>query len=507
MICRRVLILISFLLSSSFLNAGQVLTTVKELGAIKISLPAPQSYKIGYTVSGAGDFNADGYLEVAVGAPFYNPGDFGDGYDNGAVFIVYGDQLNRDSGEIDLSSKDFKGIVIMGQAESKIGNSIARAGDINADGFDDLAFGSKNNEAGYVLFGCADMKRLFPLADLGKDGIRISQTGSTVDSAGDFNGDGFQDVVFGNPYSEKVHAKSKEYYIGRISILYGGNTIPNELDALKPCESLLSIRGLGGSLAGSSIAGNFDINQDGFSDLFAIAPGAGENNNGRGYMILGNKNLPENVQYSFIVNNAQGYVRTAKDLNGDNKPDFILSRDDSSVLVLWGGDYMTGTIDLNNKLDPRWGVTITGAEQVFSIGDVNGDGFGDLAIAAQRHEAKALAGSVVFLLGQNQWPSVVDMATVLKGEFIEMNYVVVDGDESFGNFGFSVAGVGDIQGDGFDDVIIGAPSEKLPGAGETSPEKPGAAYVIQGKSIFNTQQGRRSQFKPAATLSPKDTKG
>lgn len=510
--CRRVLFIFILLFGSSCLYAAQVITTVKELGAIKISLPELQSYKIGYAVSGTGDFNADGYLDAAIGVPFYNPGDFGEGFDNGAVFIVYGDQLNRDSGDVDLSSKDFKGVVVMGHPESKIGNSIARVGDINADGFDDLAFGSKSNEAGYVLFGRSDMQRLLPLADLGKNGIRIAHTGAAVDSAGDFNGDGFNDVVFGNPFSEKVNVKSKEYFIGRVSILYGGNTLPNDLDALKPSESLLSIRGLGGSLAGESLAGNFDLNRDGFSDLFIMAPGAGENNKGRGFVVNGNKNVPENVVYSFIVNNARKYVRVAKDLNGDSNPDMILGRDDSSTLILWGADYLKGTIDLNDKLDPHWGVTINGAEQVYCVGDVNGDGFGDLAIALkdqnyQGTEGKTLAGCVIFLLGQKQWPQSIDVQTILKGEFLEMNYAVVYGDESFGNFGFSVAGIGDIQGDGFDDVIIGAPSEKLPGAGETTPEKPGAAYVIQGKSIFNTQQGRRTQFKPAVSLSPKGTKG
>ncbi|HQH73485.1 MAG TPA: integrin alpha, partial [bacterium] len=70
--------------------------------------------------------------------------------------------------------------------------------------------------------------------------------------------------------------------------------------------------------------------------------------------------------------------------------------------------------------------------------------------------------------------------------------VVVEGVEPFEAFGSCIAGVGDIQGDGFADVLIGAPTQRLPG--ELRMESPGSAYLIQGRSLFMCLQSRRSQF-------------
>jgi hypothetical protein len=103
-----------------------------------------------------------------------------------------------------------------------------------------------------------------------------------------------------------------------------------------------------------------------------------------------------------------------------------------------------------------------------------------------------LAGRVLFLYGRPEWPETIEVQRICKGEFTPLDYTLIDGTEPFGLFGSSVAGIGDIQGDGFEDVIVGAPTERLPEG--TAKESPGSAYVIQGKSLDFTLHTYHSNF-------------
>ncbi|HOL93440.1 MAG TPA: FG-GAP-like repeat-containing protein [bacterium] len=477
--------------------AGHVITSVEALGAIRIVYPGTEHYEMGAAVSGAGDFNGDGFLDVAIGAPSYDPGGFGNEYDNGAVFIVFGTQLNRDRGLIDLSSPEFDGVVVMGRFESRLGHALALAGDVNADGFADLAVGSENGNAGYILFGKKNSRRLIPVADLRDDGVEITHTGFAVDAAGDVNGDGFPDVVFGMPAASRISVKTpsgqeEEYDIGRVVVVYGRRRFPQILDSRIREYGVLPLRGIAGSRVGEYVCGNFDLNADGFSDLFVVAPKGGRDLEGRAVLLQGRSQF-ETIEYSFLIDHARHFIRNAGDVNGDGFPDFLVGMEDQSVLLLWGGDYLHGAIDLRN-LDARWGCLVKGAQSAFGVGDVNGDGFSDIAVALPMDYVrdKAFAGRVVFLFGQMEWPSSLDIRKIVNGDITQVNYVVVEGVEPFEAFGSHVAGVGDIQGDGFADVLIGAPTQRLPG--ELRMESPGSAYLIQGRSLFMCLQTRRSQF-------------
>ena len=480
-----------------FTEAGQVHTTITDLGAVRISLPETTRYELGTAVSGVGDFNGDGFLDVAVGAPAYAPGGFGNEYDNGAVFIIFDHALAQERGEIDLS-KNFDGVTVTGRFESRIGNALARVGDINADGFADLAFGSKTHSSGTILFGNKNPKRLIPLADLGKDGVEILHTGLTVAAAGDFNGDGFADVIFGNPYSEVVNTDNKEYHIGRVTLIYGRYAFPASIDSLLPGDTHVTIRGPAGALVGNGLAGDLDLNSDGLSDIVIVAPKDGKDYEGRTFVVHGQKVL-DKIEYSFIIDHARRFAYPAKDVNGDGLADLLIGGEDSSIWLLWGGKQLNGTIDLRKNMNSSWGVRIEGAPYAYGVGDINGDGFNDIAVAMPNAAVgdKVLAGRVLFLYGRPQWPDTIDVQRICKGEFTPMDYTLVDGIEPFGLFGFSVAGVGDIQGDGFEDVIIGAPTERLPEG--TAKERPGSAYVIQGKSLDFTLHTYRSNFTQGET--------
>lgn len=477
---------------------GQIIT-IDALGAVRISFSGSINYEIGAAVAGIGDFNKDGIRDAAIGAPSFEPPDSDGEYDAGAVFIILGDQLDRERGDLDLSSESWKGVTILGRTESRIGRALDGAGDVNGDGFSDLALGASNHEAGYILYGGANPIRSISLSELNGDGVAISNTGYSVSGAGDFNGDGYADVIFGNPEAEiksvKQQDSEKEYEACRLTVVYGNSALAGLLDSNIPDERILSIRGyVLGTRLGESVTGNLDINGDGFADFGVLAPKGGKDLKGRAYLFLGQSRVdPSNYSSHFEIDHANNFIRRAGDVNGDGFSEFMTGTEDQSTFVFWGGDQLRDSVDLYD-IDPRWGVLLKGAPNVYDVGDVNGDGLADIAVGLPHDSVrdKAHAGRVVFLFGSEKWPNVIDIPKLCTGALSQVEYVVVEGTQAFGAFGSSIAALGDIQNDGFADVVIGAPFQTLPG--EIRSESPGAAYAIQGRSLYQTLQTRRSIF-------------
>ncbi|MEW6238529.1 MAG: FG-GAP-like repeat-containing protein [Candidatus Omnitrophota bacterium] len=476
-------------------HGGQIHTNLSNLGAVHITHSSSYRLQLGYAVSGAGDFDGDGYLDIAIGAPYFHSGELGDVFDSGAIFIVSGQDIDNVHNEIDLAAPSLQIAAIIGQSESRIGKVFAKLGDVNADGVDDLAIGSEDHRAGYILYGKREFVSKIFLDNLNDGGVEILNTGVTVSSAGDINRDGFHDVAFGNPYSEKVSLNGKDYHVGRVTVILGAPLLPDLLNALIPGSSHFSLRGEADALTGSSLAGNIDMNNDGASDLFIVAARGGKDFKGEGFLILGKDDIAgDNApSYSFLIRQACREVRSAQDVNNDGYSDILIEDENSSWFLLLGGEYK-GETTLSN-LSGQEGTRFYGAEAVFGVGDLNGDGFDDIAAAQPNAsiDGKVLAGRAVFLFGCPEWPQIVDIDKICNGEFTPLDYVIVDGDEAFGLFGSSIAAIGDIQGDGFDDVVIGAPSEKL--SFESLPERPGDAYILQGDKFFMCLQTNRSVFR------------
>lgn len=384
---------------------------------LKLTRGAPD-YGFGSSASSAGDFNGDGYVDLIVGAPFSDA----DAPLGGRAYIYYGGPIADVQADVTFRAES---------AGQIFGVSVAGAGDVNGDGYDDVVVGSWRyaSETGraYVYYGG-------PLPDAVPDLVFTgeafnSQLGLSVSSAGDFNGDGYPDLLVGAPNI----AASRP---GRAYIYYGG---PH-------ADSAPDIRLSGGEVDdyfGLSVASAGDVNQDGYADVIVGAMYA-RAAAGNAYIFYGGP-APDNIPDMVMMGqgNFGGSVNSAGDVNGDGCADVIVggifAPGGGQARVFYGGSHMDAEADLV-LADPAGGY-FGGA--VASAGDVNGDGCADLVVGASDSD----------LGGQNAgWVGLFNGGPGADG--IADLFIV--GETPGGFMGRSVSSV-DFDQDGYGDLIIGAP--------------------------------------------------
>lgn len=463
----------------------------------------------GFSVASAGDVNGDGFADVVVGAFDADPRGRTDA---GSSYVVYGQASPRD---IDLASLGSAGFRIDGAAPGDLsGYAVASAGDINGDGRADVIVGAPWADPGapartragtsYVIYGQA-LHADVDLASLGSSGFRIDgalasdQSGTSVASAGDMNGDGLADVMVGAP-NASPRARSGA---GSTYAIYG-HVAPSNVDLGSLGSRGFRIDGAaGGDHSGSSVAPAGDVNGDSRPDIIVGAPDASPGSPSRtgagsSYVIygaptrtsvdLGSVSFP---LIGFRIDGAEGgdnsgfSVSSAGDMNGDGRADVIVgapfaspsSRNHAGSSYVIYGQPIQAFVDLAAPLG-RGAFQIDGAASddgagvsVASAGDVNGDGRADVIIGAYRASplARTNAGSSYVIYGESAQMS-VDLAMPLGS-----GAITIDGATAGDFSGRSVAAAGDVNGDGRSDLIVGARE-----ASPSSRTGAGSSYVLYG---------------------------
>ena len=498
----------------------------------------------GIGVAAAGDIDGDGYGDLIVGAYGSDP----NGDDSGEAYLVYGSPLGFGSDiggrqVIDLASLGgSEGITIEGaHATDWVGLSVDAAGDVNGDGRSDFIIGAARSDAGgvdageaIVLFGAdrsalalIDLSAITPAQGFYIQGDAAGDyAGFSVSSAGDINGDGFDDLMLGANYGDDGGIRAGEVYVvfGTASGFGAGNRV--DLTTLSPGEGFIIQGDAAGDFTGKRIDSAGDINGDGYDDLILGASYGDDGGTGAGeaYVIFGSATGFGNTvggrqvidltslsaSEGFIIQgdqagDATGFAAaSAGDVNGDGYDDLLVGAwrgddggaDAGEAYVIFGtasgfGSDISGrqVLDLTG-LSPSEGFIIQGGaagdatgNSVASAGDVNGDGFDDLIVGAlYAAQGGYHAGSAYVVFGSAGGfgtniggRQVLDLAS-LNAE----TGFIIQGDATGDVAGVAVNSAGDLNGDGFDDLVIGAPR------GDDGALDAGEAYVVFGAATGST---------------------
>jgi VCBS repeat protein/Big-like domain-containing protein/FG-GAP repeat protein len=468
----------------------------------------PDAPQVGWSVSNIGDINFDGLDDFIIGAPSTSNG-------AGRVYVVFGKETLFTS-PVDLTNLGAGGFIIEGlsgddlgaHVGDQLGFSVSAAGDVNHDGVADLIIGAPkvpsadgvtNSEpdlAGqaFVIFGHTGTFSNIDLstpstAFISISGIVGSQAGWTVADAGDVNGDAIADFIVGSP---AANSNAGDTYV-----IYGSETLASlDLATFSTTDGFVIHGTAGGQsaeFASPFAAGNGDFNGDNIADVIV---GQSEADGGRGdaYVVLGqNGNLADIDLATFVTGAGTGFhitntsgattdhlgqsVSFIGDFNGDLIDDIIVGAPGASkAYVIFGHSIGIADIDVAD-LDGSNGFALSGGSAatgfaVSGAGDVNGDGFADIIVGAPNTNTGAGRAYVVFGGISVGATGAVDLSTLTQTTGVVFDGSLMPAAEGAG---FSVSAAGNINGDDFADLIVGAPNA-LNAHGDPS----GAAYVIYG---------------------------
>jgi hypothetical protein len=417
--------------------------------------------------SPAGDVNGDGFDDLIAGAYSENTAN---GDLSGQVKVFFGSETGFDPTTPDwIINGEFPG--------DRLGYSVSSAGDVNGDGFDDVLIGAhwysqeiSGRGKAYLFYGSKTGLSSIPAWT--KTGTQTEEyLGIHVTTAGDVNGDGFSDIAISSRGFDNVEPDE-----GRIYVFHGSSSgLSNTADWMAESNQT-------GSLFGVWLNSLGDVNGDGFDELAVGAYDYSNGQTGEGAVFVwygsedglneGEDGTPANVDWMAESNRAEddngrdfgARVGTPGDVNGDGYNDIVVSASEfpnptfaEGVVFLWYGSQNGlngGTF--GSPSNPAWFAESNNYGFAYGYitgkpADVNGDGYGDVIVGCLYYNSGygavfAYFGSETGLgasgtLSNSDW---MVAAPINYSEF----YI--------GHFGGHAGSVGDANGDGFEDIVIGA---------------------------------------------------
>ncbi|MEE8370080.1 MAG: hypothetical protein V3S00_04850 [Dehalococcoidia bacterium] len=454
----------------------------------------------------SGDFNGDDMDDILVGAPKADGPDESRQNAGEAYVILGSDPLTA---TIDLAEPEAADITIFGEEiNDNFGFTVA-AGDVNGDGIDDILIGGRFASHQdrmlvgkvYIIFGRADMPAMVDTAAGDQDvtivGVDGGDFAGIALGSGDVNGDGADDVIIGA--SNAGGPRNGRVRSGEVYVVTGGDDLPSLID-LGQEEPFFTVFGRAESDALPNYITTGDLDGDGNQELLLGAPFASRDDPpreqaGEAYIIPvpaegGVLDLASGQGFTTITGNHQdhlGFYVAAGDVNGDGLDDALITAKDTdgpdsdsaransgSVLLLLGSQALPSSLDLA-ETSPD--VTIHGASFGDRLGftvaaaDIDNDGIADVLMGAPTADScensRPDGGNAYVLLGR---PDLADTIDLSLGEASLSIFGAEAGDE----LGFALA-AGDINGDGKDDLLIGA---LLADGPDNAREDAGEAYII-----------------------------
>ena len=452
--------------------------------------------RFGFSVSRAGDINNDNYGDLIIG------GIEGGTPLKGITYVVFGD--SNLGNNVNLNLLDGKNGFSFTGNQSFIGYDVSTAGDFNNDGYDDILIAAyEYGGYAFVIFGRDSFPPYLLIDSLdGSYGFSISAGhkagfARSVCGVGDINGDGFDDIAVSDISTPGNDGAGDVY----IMFGHGGAQFNYNVDNLDGVSGFIVRNDLDKEAIGREINPAGDVNNDGMPDFIishetAIDPSTQSYGSGRAYVVFGSKTYPAILELSalapgvgIIIHGGQVFgqlgvsAKGAGDTNGDGIDDLIIganyARDtptdttEGISYLLFGGSLFYNNIDVAT-LNTSKGVKMPGVNKhdrsgfsVSAAGDFDGDGFGDVLIGAPSGIGNP--GESYLVYGRSSWGTFKFELSTLDG----ISGITYYGPQVGDRAGYSVSNAGDVNNDGFDDFLIGSPR---------TGNQPGAVYLLYGRA-------------------------